>query len=112
MFIDACHSKRAVLRDAKGVMRVIQDGAYILFHDACRQDVKEAIDAFANINMSRIVDFGLLTREYTQGEDREEKDCEKISCGFRLVQLRRRHGLLRPINRLRGVYAQFSSAMS
>jgi predicted O-methyltransferase YrrM len=66
VFIDAGHSKNAVMRDANGVFRYLEDGAYILFHDSYRWEVNQAINRFVQMHVSSVVDFGLITREFTR----------------------------------------------
>ncbi len=107
VFIDAGHQTNAVMRDAHGVFRYLSDGAYILFHDSFRLGVKRAIDRFVNIHSLSVVDFGLLTREFTRSEGTEADGSAQMSCGFRLVQYRRRHGRRKPINAFRGIWSRF-----
>jgi predicted O-methyltransferase YrrM len=104
VFIDAGHSTEAVTRDAEGVLPHVQDGAYLLFHDSYRAEIAEAIDRFTRIHLGSIVDFGTLTREFHSPEHASDGgDGERLSCGMRVLQVRRRHGRARPMNRLRGV---------
>lgn len=104
VFIDAGHQFRAVMRDTDGVFPFLADGAYLLFHDSYRSEVYAAIDRFVRMHPLSIVDFGLITREFTQSEENREKTNGPMSCGFRLVQYRRRHGLLRPFQVLAGLF--------
>jgi len=103
VFIDAGHSTHAVMRDANGVFPYLEDGAYLLFHDSCRPAVREAIDVFVRTHMSSIVDFGLITREFGILDETRKVDPDQLSNGFRVLQLRRRHGRMRPVNAVRGL---------
>jgi hypothetical protein len=58
-----------------------------------------------------IVDFGHITREFITEHEQDEhwnnaSKCSKY-CGFRLIQLRKRHGRIRIVNKLNGLNARF-----
>ena len=103
-FIDAGHQMKAVLRDSVGVFPFLADGAYLLFHDAYRTDVREGIDRFVAMHPASLVDIGMVTRQFTHGPDENPEDSKQRSCGFRLVQYRKHHGLRRPVVWLAGFY--------
>jgi predicted O-methyltransferase YrrM len=63
--IDADHSYRGVLRDARGVFPFLADGGHLVFHDSLNPEVGRAIDVFVEEHGRRVVDFGTLTREIT-----------------------------------------------
>jgi predicted O-methyltransferase YrrM len=104
VFIDAGHDFRAVMRDTSGVFPYLADGAYILFHDSFRDEVDAAIGRFVAMHPLSIVDFGLITRQFTQRDEFRDKAGGPMSCGFRLAQYRRRHGWLRPFRALMGLF--------
>jgi len=110
VFIDGDHSSKGVTRDAHGVIDHVLDGGYILFHDAFRPNIRRAIDQFVDSQRRSAVDFGMVTREYHISEPSRIEDGvlkpEKISCGLRLVQVRRKHGRVQVADRVRGVLQQ------
>ena len=86
VLIDGVHELAATRADAEAVLPLVQDGAYILFHDSLHHEVSQAIDEFV-IAHEEIVDFGTLTRESTF-ETRE--DGSRIRWGgLRATQVRR-----------------------
>ena len=94
----------AVLRDAVGVFPFLADGAYLLFHDAYRTDVRNGIDRFVAMHPGSLVEVGMVTRQFTRGPDEDPTNPDERSCGFRLVQYRKQHGLRRPFVWLKGLY--------
>jgi predicted O-methyltransferase YrrM len=113
IFIDANHETTAVMRDANGVIPHLADGAHILFHDGFRTAVSRAIDRFVSMHSASIVDFGALTREFTQADSADftiGADGSPVkNCGFRLVQYRRRHGRRIPVETIRGIWFRLDS---
>lgn len=103
VFIDANHSTEAVMRDAEGVLPHVQDGTCLLFHDSYRREISEAIDRFTRIHLGSVLDFGTLTREFHRAEHATGKGGDRVSCGMRVLQVRRRHGRGRHVNQLRGI---------
>jgi len=87
VFIDASHSEAAVLRDANKVLPILAEGGYLLFHDSYYRGVARATRSFAIQHLGRVVDFGILTREFTS---QLRGGTTERYCGFRLMQLRRR----------------------
>ena len=65
--IDGDHSEAAALADAEGLTPHLEDGAWLLFHDAHMPEVAAGIDRFVAADRARRCDLGLLTREYTSG---------------------------------------------
>jgi hypothetical protein len=104
VFIDAGHTTEAVIRDAEGVLPHLEDGAYLLFHDGYRPEVCRGIDLVVQGRPSSLVDFGLLTREFmtTESGNPGKPGSQRASCGFRMVQLRKRHGRRRITSRWQG----------
>jgi cephalosporin hydroxylase len=104
VFIDAGHSTKAVMRDAEGVFPHLQNGAYLLFHDSYRNEVNRAIDRFAQLHVGAIVDFGTLTREFHRFEPDggEDPQAAELSCGIRVMQLRKGHGRRHIVDRWHG----------
>ncbi len=96
VFIDGDHSSKGVTRDARGVFDSLADGAHILFHDAFRPNIRRAIDEFVADRRGQLVDWGMVTREFHLREPARVVDgvqkAEKISCGFRMLQVRRSAG--------------------
>jgi cephalosporin hydroxylase len=109
VFIDAGHSSNAVTRDAEGVFPFLEDGAYILFHDSYREPVNNAINKFIRHHFTSIIDFGLITREYEYERDgrSENSETESPFCGFRLVQYRKHHGLIKARSVVTGLGSGF-----
>jgi hypothetical protein len=58
--IDADHIYKAVMADLTAVMPYMNDDSYILLHDACWPDVKNAIRDFLALHPHEIVDCGLI----------------------------------------------------
>ena len=65
--VDGDHSEAAVLADAEGLARELEDGAWVLFHDAHMPEVEAGIDRFVAADRARRCDLGWLNREYTSG---------------------------------------------
>jgi len=65
ILIDGDHSYGGVMRDAEGVLPYAEVGSYIIFHDSFYDDVGRAIDDFVTRYSDRILDLGILTREFT-----------------------------------------------
>ncbi len=108
VFIDAGHQMEAVMRDAMGVFPFLADGAYLLFHDSYRTDVREGIDRFVAMHPASLVDCGMVTRQFTRGPDEDPSNPDERSCGFRLLQYRRAHALRRPVVWMKGVFYRIS----
>ena len=58
--IDADHTYKAVMNDMKAVIGYMNDDSYILMHDACWPDVKNAIQDFLNQDSRGVIDCGLI----------------------------------------------------
>ena len=65
VLIDGDHSYQGVMRDAEGVLPYTESGGYIIFHDSFCEEVCRAIDDFVDQHSERVVDLGILTREFT-----------------------------------------------
>lgn len=108
VLIDAGHTTEAVMRDAEGVLPYVEDGAYLLFHDSYRPVVAQGIDLFLRKHVTSLVDFGHLTRDCitTEAVKDEGPHSEVISCGFRVIQVRRHHGRWIVVDGVRGSVAR------
>jgi predicted O-methyltransferase YrrM len=84
VLIDGDHSYKGVMRDAEGILPYVEPGGYIVFHDSFYEDVRRAIDDFVARHSGRVLDLGILTREFTS-----QKANNKIVKwgGLRLVQV-------------------------
>lgn len=60
VLIDGDHSYEAVLADIEGVIPYLAETAYLLFHDACNPEVREAIGAGVARHNGWMADCGLL----------------------------------------------------
>ena len=65
--VDGDHDAAAVLADAEGLVPQLEDGAWLLFHEAHMPEVAAGIDRFVAADGARRCDLGWLTREYTSG---------------------------------------------
>lgn len=84
VFIDGDHSRAGVLRDVEGVLPLIADGAYVLFHDAHFPEVAAAIDGELAAHPARLVDCGMLS------VDRSIDEHGNVWGGLRLLRHRAR----------------------
>jgi len=64
ILIDGDHSYQGVMRDIEGVLPYAEPDSYIVFHDGFCEEVRRAIDDFIARHSERVVDLGLLTREF------------------------------------------------
>lgn len=87
VLIDGDHSAKGVLRDARGVLPHVANGAYLLFHDSFNPDVAQGLAKFAAEQAAALVDFGSLTREATFLAD--DKGNQTRWGGLRMMQVRR-----------------------
>lgn len=87
ILIDGDHTQAGVLRDARGVLPFAADGAYLLFHDSFYFEVAKAIDHLVREHPHDLIDFGLLTREYTVTPGTEDSGVRWG--GLRMLQVRR-----------------------
>ena len=63
--IDGDHSTEGVLRDIQGTLPLLEDHAYLLFHDAHNADTAEGIDLAVRNPQNGLVDAGILSTEKT-----------------------------------------------
>lgn len=63
--IDGDHSTEGVLRDIEGTFPLLEDHAYLLFHDAHNAETAEGIDRAARNPKNGLVDAGILSTEKT-----------------------------------------------
>ena len=66
VFIDALHIYDAVLKDFRGVLPYLGDGAHILFHDTYHQGIDQAIRDVIKTEPD-LLDLGFITRNPTVG---------------------------------------------
>lgn len=88
VLIDGDHTGEGVLRDARGVLPYVCDGAYLLFHDCFYPEITRALDDFSRQHAPHVVDFRSLTREVTMPEKEGAKPVQWG--GLRMMQVR--HG--------------------
>lgn len=82
-FIDGDHQEGSVVRDALRVLRELAPRGYVLFHDGHNPGVARAIGRVLGLDRSSWVDYGTITREFTEVNRNGE---EMRYCGFWLVQ--------------------------
>jgi predicted O-methyltransferase YrrM len=80
--IDGDHTKAGVIRDIDGVLNVLADEAWMLFHDAHYHDVREAIDERVTAHPDELHDAGILSTPAAPEHD----DPTIRWGGFRLVR--------------------------
>jgi predicted O-methyltransferase YrrM len=81
-FIDGDHGYGGVLRDIEGVLPLLADGAYVLFHDAHFREVRQAIDHCLMRYALRLMDCGMLSVE----ENRDPTQHDVVWGGLRLLR--------------------------
>ena len=74
-------------KDIEGVLPVLTDGAYVIFHDAHYFEVAEAIDEMVHKHADRLMDCGMLSTEQTP-EGRSVEGKPVIWGGLRLLRHR------------------------
>lgn len=84
-FIDGDHGYAGVVRDIRGVLPILADGAYMLFHDAHYREVRQAIDFSIRRQSGRLVDCGMLSVE----ENPEPGRDDVVWGGLRLLRYAR-----------------------
>lgn len=87
--IDGDHSYEEVTRDIEGVLPVLADEAYILFHDAHHYEVDAAIEAALSRHRTELVDYGLMfTLEVPEAVEPGKRPV--VSGGLRMLRFGRR----------------------
>jgi predicted O-methyltransferase YrrM len=86
-FVDGDHTEEGLSRDLNGILPVLADSTYILFHDAYYYDVQRAIDAFVAAHSDTIQDCGVLVR--CGGHDLTMPDPTAYWAGMRLLLFQR-----------------------
>lgn len=71
-FIDGDHGYAGVVRDIRGVLPILADGAYLLFHDAHYREVRHAIDFCIRRQPGRLIDCGMLSVEENPEPGRDD----------------------------------------
>jgi len=86
-FIDGDHEFPGVIRDIEGVLPLLADHAYLLFHDAHFRETRRAIDHALLAHPGELVDCGMLSvKQNVEIED------DVVWGGLRLLRHQRRHG--------------------
>ncbi len=86
--IDGDHELPGVIRDIEGVLPLLEDEAYMIFHDAHYYQVSQGIDQMLVKYKDRLSDCGMLSAEQTP-ENRVENGHPVIWGGLRMVRHRR-----------------------
>ena len=63
--IDGDHSTEGVMRDIEGTLPLLEDHAYLLFHDAHNAETAEGIDRAVRNPKNGLIDAGILSTEKT-----------------------------------------------
>ncbi|MCS7197411.1 MAG: class I SAM-dependent methyltransferase [Candidatus Bipolaricaulota bacterium] len=84
VFIDGNHGFEYVLKDIEGVLPFLQEGGYILLHDAHYFEVAEAIEV-ALQRHPELIDCGMIAREANVTEN-FYKGQRVVWAGFRLLR--------------------------
>jgi predicted O-methyltransferase YrrM len=90
--IDGDHSLEGVVRDIEGVLPLLADQAFLLFHDAHFDPVKDGIDRMLSKHRARLVDCGMVSVERTEDPDGQPRVCWG---GLRMLRFSRRR--VRPV---------------
>jgi predicted O-methyltransferase YrrM len=85
--IDGDHELPGVIRDIEGVLPLLEDEAYIMFHDAHYYQVSQGIDQMLFKYKDRLTDCGIISVEQTP-ENRVENGHPVIWGGLRMVRHR------------------------
>lgn len=80
--IDGDHACAGVMRDVEGVLPIVADGAYLLFHDAHFPEVAAAIERELAAHPGRLIDCGMLSVERSVDSD------DTVWGGLRLLRHR------------------------
>jgi predicted O-methyltransferase YrrM len=88
VLIDADHELPGVIRDIEGVLPLLEDEAYMIFHDAHYYQVSQGIDQMLVKYKNRLSDCGMLSVERTP-EGRVENGQPVIWGGLRMLRQRR-----------------------
>jgi glycosyltransferase involved in cell wall biosynthesis/predicted O-methyltransferase YrrM len=83
--IDGDHELPGVIRDIEGVLPLLEDEAYIMFHDAHYYQVSQGIDQMLFKYKDRLTDCGIISVEQTP-ENRVENGHPVIWGGLRMVR--------------------------
>jgi hypothetical protein len=83
--IDGDHEEPGVIDDIEGVMPLLADDAYLLFHDAHYFGVADAIDGMVTKHHDSLIDCGMVSREETP-EGRSVDGRPVVWGGLRLVR--------------------------
>ena len=92
VLIDGDHTYQGVLNDVEGVLPLLADEAYLLFHDAHYFEVRQAIDAALKQHGKELLDCGLLSVQYaaTQTGELSPIDGQPVKWGgLRLLRYQR-----------------------
>ncbi len=91
--IDGDHSLEGVIRDIEGVLPLLDERAFLLFHDAHYGDVEEGIDRMVSKYRRHLVDCGMVSVEQTI-----DPDNQLCWGGLRMLRFsRQKHTYRRPV---------------
>jgi predicted O-methyltransferase YrrM len=83
--IDGDHELPGVIRDIEGVLPLLEDEAYMMFHDAHYYQVSHGIDEMLIKYKDRLTDCGMLSVEQVP-ENRTENGYPVVWGGLRIVR--------------------------
>ncbi|HEU5099279.1 MAG TPA: class I SAM-dependent methyltransferase, partial [Roseiflexaceae bacterium] len=83
--IDGDHERKGVIKDIEGVLPLMANGAYLVFHDAYYYGVADGIDRMLNKHKKRLTDCGMISTEQTV-EGRTVKGRPVIWGGLRMLR--------------------------
>ncbi len=90
--IDGDHSYEGVLKDIEGILPLLADEAYLLFHDCHYFEIKEAINEALRRYPQELSDCGLMSVQQNpqKGEGAVIAGQQVIWGGLRLLRFARR----------------------
>lgn len=90
VLIDGDHSYQGVLNDVEGVLPLLADEAYLLFHDSHYVEVRQAIETALKRHSKQLMDCGLLSVEHKPPGELSPIDGQPITWGgLRLLRYQR-----------------------
>lgn len=90
VLIDGDHSYQGVLNDVEGVLPLLADEAYLLFHDCHYVEIRQAIDTVLKRYSKQLMDCGVLSVEHTPPGELSPIDGQPVKWGgLRLLRYQR-----------------------